>query len=110
MVLIFILSSIPGKVINATVIGNEPSEVSGHFVLFLFLCIAFFKASKNILLSILLSAAYAAFDELHQLFTPGRSCSLFDLGVDTLAAAISGLFLWKLLPILPKKLGNLLIK
>lgn len=110
MGLIFALSSIPGKIISSTVVGNEQAEISGHFILFMVLCIAYYKATKNIFLSIFLTIAYAVFDELHQIFTPGRSSSLFDVGVDSFGALISGLFLWKLLPILPKKLRNLLVK
>lgn len=110
LLLIYVLSSIPGNVINKSVVGNEPSEISGHFILFIFLCIAFFKATKDIPLSIVMTIMYAVFDELHQLSTPGRSCSIFDVGVDTLAAIISGVFLWKILPILPKKLKNLHLK
>ena len=110
MVLIFSLSSIPGKIVSSSIVGNEPSEISGHFILFIFLCAAFFKGTKKIPLSILLTMLYAVFDELHQLSTPGRSCSIFDFGVDTFGALISGIFLWKLLPALPKKLRNLLVK
>jgi hypothetical protein len=109
MIVIFLLSSIPGKIIRTSIVGNEPSEISGHFILFVFLCISYYKATKNILLSILMTIVYAVFDELHQVFTPGRSSSLFDVYVDTVGALISGLFLWKLLPILPKKLKNLLL-
>lgn len=57
-----------------------------------------------------MTVSYAVFDELHQLTILGRSCSIFDLGVDTLGAIISGILLWKLLPTLPKKLKNLLLK
>ncbi|NMB91320.1 VanZ family protein [candidate division WWE3 bacterium] len=110
MIIIFILSSIPGKVINASVVGNEPSEISGHFILFMLLCLAYYKGTKNVLLSIFMTISYAVFDELHQVLTPLRSSSLFDVCVDTFGALISGLVLWKLLPILPKKLKNLLIK
>lgn len=110
MVIIFCLSSIPGKIIQSSVINNEPSEISGHFILFMFLCLAYYKATKNILLSIFMTIIYAVFDELHQVFTPLRSPSLFDVYVDSFGAIISGIVLWKLLPILPKKLRNLLIK
>jgi len=109
MIVIFLLSSIPGKIITSSIIGNEPSEISGHFVLFMFLCIAYYKATKNILLSIFMTIVYAVFDEIHQVFTPARSSSLFDVYVDCVGAIISGLFLWKLLPTLPKKLKDLLI-
>jgi VanZ family protein len=110
MIIIFCLSSIPGKIISSSIVGNETSEISGHFLLFMFLCLAYYKATKNILLSIFMTIIYAVFDELHQVFTPLRSSSLFDVYVDSLGAIISGIILWKLLPILPKKLKNLLIK
>lgn len=110
MVLIYTLSSVHGDVVNKTIVGNEPSEISGHFTLFILLCVSFYKATKKIPLSIVMTLSYAIFDELHQLSTPGRSCSVFDLGVDTLGAVISGIFLWKLLPTLPKRLKNLLLK
>ena len=110
MLLIYALSSINGEAVNRSIVGNEPSEISGHFILFIILCIAFFKATKDIPLSIVMTVSYAVFDELHQLTILGRSCSIFDLGVDTLGAIISGILLWKLLPTLPKKLKNLLLK
>ena len=110
MTFIFILSSMPGKVVQATIGQNNQIEISGHFLFFVILCISFYKATKKIYLSIFLTVAYAVFDELHQLFTPGRSCSIFDVGVDTFGSLISGIFLWKLLPILPKKLRDLLVK
>ena len=110
MTFIFILSSMPGKVVQATIGQNNQIEISGHFLFFVILCITFYKATKKIGLSIFLTIAYAVFDELHQLFTPGRSCSIFDVGVDTFGSLISGIFLWKLLPILPKKLRDLLVK
>lgn len=110
MFLIYGLSSIHGDVIRQSIVGNESSEISGHFILFIILSIALFKATKDIPLSIVMTVSYAVLDELHQLSTPGRSCSISDLGVDTLGAIISGIFLWKLLPALPKKLKNLLLK
>lgn len=109
MIIIFGLSSIPGRLIQSSVINNEPSEISGHFILFMLLCFAYYRATKKILLSIFMTIIYAVFDELHQVFTPLRSSSLFDVYVDSLGAIISGIILWKLLPILPKKLKNLLI-
>ncbi|MCR5484202.1 MAG: VanZ family protein [Clostridiales bacterium] len=34
-------------------------------------------------LPVVLSAAYAASDEIHQYFVPGRVCSIADVGIDT---------------------------
>jgi len=110
MFVIFVLSSIPGEIVDATVMKSSDLQVLGHFLLFILLCISFFKSTKNILLSILLTFAYALFDEAHQYLTPLRSSSWKDVGVDTMGAFISGLFLWKILPTLPKKLKDLLLK
>jgi VanZ family protein len=41
--------------------------------------------------SVLLSAAYAATDELHQRFVPGRSGELKDVLIDTIGAALGAL-------------------
>jgi VanZ family protein len=109
MLVIFILSATPGKIINDAGLGRESLHIDGHFVMYLLLCAAYFKATKNIVLSIVLSAIFGVTDEFHQLFTPGRSSSWFDVGVDTVGASIAGIILWKLQPILPKKLKNWLL-
>ena len=109
MTIIFILSSQPGEVVNSTVANTEPIQRIGHVMMFMILCISYFRATKNIPLSILLSLFYAIFDEYHQSFTPERSSSFSDIFVDMAGASISGIFLWKILPILPKKLKDLLL-
>lgn len=43
--------------------------------------------------AVLLAALYAVSDELHQAFTPGRSSSPVDVGIDT-AGALAGACLW----------------
>lgn len=106
MTVIFILSSIPGPAVDAVGLNKHEFQVSAHFILFMVLTIAFYKPTKNILLSIFLTILYAFTDELHQIFTLLRSSSLFDIYVDSLGSLISGFFLWKLQPILPKKLKN----
>ncbi len=110
MSIIFFLSSLPGETVDSTIARNNSIQMTGHFFLFMFLCVSYFKVTKNIVLSILLTLLYAIFDEIHQLFTPARSSSLNDIVVDMMGASISGFFLWKILPNLPKKLKNLLIK
>jgi VanZ family protein len=42
---------------------------------------------KGVLLAWLLTVAYAASDELHQSFVPGRRASLVDMGIDAAGAA-----------------------
>ena len=38
------------------------------------------------LLPVVISAAYAVTDEVHQYFVPGRACRLLDVGIDTCGA------------------------
>lgn len=48
-------------------------------------------------LAALLSSAYGACDELHQLLMPGRSCDAADWLVDTVAAALGAAIVYALL-------------
>lgn len=43
---------------------------------------------KTITLSILIALLYATFDEIHQLFVPGRSGEIRDVLIDTAAASV----------------------
>lgn len=50
---------------------------------------------------VVVSAAYAITDEIHQYFVPGRACRLLDVGIDTCGALFGtalfmlALFLWR---------------
>lgn len=104
MTIIFVSSSTPGQVINQTVLSSPKYQISGHYIIFSLLCIAFYKAFKDTILAIYLSIFYAILDEIHQIYVPLRSASLFDIFTDTFGILVAGLFLWKLQHILPKKL------
>ena len=110
MIIIFLGSTETGAALNKAGLGPDIYHIGGHFVLFTTLCLTYYKATKNIALSILLTILFGISDELHQRFTPGRSSSFFDVEVDTVGALFAGGMLWKLLPILPKRLKNLLNK
>lgn len=104
MLIIFISSSTTGTTIQETGLGHEKYQITGHIVSYFLLCIAFYKGSKRVLISVLLTILYGILDEFHQYFTYLRSPSLFDIKVDAGAALAAGLILWKLQAILPKKL------
>ncbi len=53
-------------------------------------------AKKTIVFSALMAFGYASFDEIHQLFIPGRSGELRDVLIDTTAASV-GVVLYALL-------------
>lgn len=43
------------------------------------------------LVPVVITAAYGMIDEIHQSFTPGRSCDLLDWGADLLGASLGSL-------------------
>lgn len=110
MLVIFTVSSVPGQAINALGLGKESYHINGHFILFFILCLTYYKALKDIPLSIVLTGVYSFFDEFHQKYTPFRSSSFFDIYVDIAAAVVAGVILWKFQCILPKKLVTWLTK
>ena len=110
MIVIFVLSSQPGDVVNSTVARTEPVQKVGHLILFALLCLSYYKATKKISFSIILTFLYALIDEAHQSFTLGRSPGTDDIFVDMIGASISSFLIWKKLPNLPEKLKSLLLK
>ncbi len=109
MAIIFGISAVPGKTINQAGLGRESYHIGGHFILFVFLCFAYFKATKNILLSFVLTVLYGISDEFHQTFTPNRSSGMFDIIVNSCGALLSSILIWKLNYLIPKKLRNWLL-
>ncbi len=104
------ISSLSGPAITSLGLGSEAYHINGHFIMFVFLCFAYFKATKNIFHSIMLTFIFAIIDEFHQTFTPFRSSSFFDICVDTIGGLISGGILWKFQRILPRRLRDWLLK
>lgn len=82
---------------------------SAHFLEFTGLSVLIYNAlyrtfgTVKPLMTFILTAAYAATDEIHQLFVEGRACRLFDLFVDSCGAA-TGIAVLTLLIFVYKKL------
>ncbi len=110
MLIIFLASATPGKVINEIGLGNNTLHINGHFLFFFVLCFTYYKAIKNVFLSWVFTVLYALSDEFHQKFVFLRNASLQDLFVDILAGSIAAIILWKLQHILSKKLRSWLKK
>ena len=49
----------------------------------------------RVLLVTLMVAGYGGFDEIHQLFVPGREASLGDLAADTAGGFLAAVIFWK---------------
>jgi VanZ family protein len=94
---IFAFSSIPLNDMPALGHWDTIVKKGGHALGYGLLAIAFWRGCewrKGLFwLPILLSVLYAATDELHQSFVPGRHPSPIDVGIDALGSSIM-LALW----------------
>lgn len=66
-------------------------HITSFFFFSTFLLIAISKGKNNELLAsgVILALIYAISDEIHQYFVPGRACSLFDLGLDSIGICLA---------------------
>lgn len=71
---------------------RKAAHIIAYFVLGVLICsiIKTYKLTtkRTIVLSIILALFCAVFDEIHQLFVPGRSGEIRDVFIDTIAASI----------------------
>jgi VanZ family protein len=64
------------------------------------------KGKNAGIFAIAIAVIYAASDEFHQSFTPGREPTVRDVIFDTIGASLAIYAIWNLLPKAPKKLKN----
>lgn len=98
MVIIFILSSVPGKDIPPIFVFQD---VVYHLLAFFFLAYFFAKALKNsffnirqsrlIIFTLAFGLFYGITDEFHQLFVPFREFSGMDIMFDGIGSLLGGL-------------------
>jgi VanZ family protein len=104
-------TSLPSTSLPSFNVGDKVIHFIAYFglgLLFATYRLIYFKNIKqNIIFVILLIAAYALIDEVHQIFIPGRYCELFDFLADVTGGAI-GLGLAYL--ILIKKWGKTVVQ
>ena len=94
MVVIFAASATPGEDLPNAGEWDTLFKKSAHFLGYLLLGAAYLRGlagdrrpiTRDVGLAVLLAALYAGSDELHQRFTPGRTASLRDVGIDVLGA------------------------
>lgn len=89
--LIFAVSSIPDLRVAPEPLVDLVVRKIGHAAVYAILAVLVHRAlgdrRRRQLVAWLIAAAYAATDELHQAFVPGRGPSPLDVGVDAFGAA-----------------------
>jgi hypothetical protein len=95
---IFLASATPANRIENFGAWDTLVKKGGHFTGYAILGITYLigigeRRPRVWMIAIPLAVLYAASDELHQLFTPGRHSSLIDVGIDGMGAA-TGVWLW----------------
>lgn len=96
MLAIFVMSAQHG-VPTPLGFSTELIAVAGHLVSYGLLALLILWAlpdqpigtRRRYLLAVLLASLYGLSDEFHQSFVPGRSATLFDVGIDALGAALA---------------------
>jgi len=93
MAVIFRASSLPGKDIPSLFAYQD---ILFHAAIYAILSLFFYRAAggsrpgvsrfKLFFYTVIFCSLYGASDEFHQLYTPGRDCSVFDWMVDTVGS------------------------
>ncbi len=102
MIIIFTLSSIPGKEIPSVKIPHLDKIVHSieYFILGFLLIRAFSNSATGVnrtllvAFSIFIAAGFAITDELHQSFIPGRVTDIIDFMSDSMGSAV-GILIYK---------------
>ena len=101
---IFALSSISQITVAEFFLWDFAAKKVAHLAEYAVLYALFLRATeKNWVLSFFLTMIYAATDEIHQSFVPGRNAAVYDLAFDFSGAAISAYVICKLRQIRPKR-------
>ena len=111
-IILFIATSYPSSNIPTFGVGDKFEHMSAFFILGVLLNLTLIFQNKypklkvkNSLYTILIGSGYGIFDELHQLFIPGRSCDILDFSAD-----FSGLVLAVVFIILLLKVNKFILK
>ena len=93
--ILLVLTTLPGNDLPKTGINDKIEHFTAYFLLGILLSLAllfqnkFLKIKKYFTLYTgLFIGLYAALDEIHQLFVPGRECDIMDWTADMIGASI----------------------
>ncbi|MFD0676507.1 MULTISPECIES: VanZ family protein [unclassified Paenibacillus] len=83
------LTSAPPAIVNILdLIIRKMAHVSLFGLLALFLFLANQKRKRALAIAWILTTLYGATDEFHQIFTPGRTPAITDVGIDSFGAIV----------------------
>ncbi len=95
---IFLLSSVPSRELPRFGSWDVMVKKGAHAFGYALLAAAIWRGlgwnRKAWWLAIVIAAAYAATDELHQRWTPGRHSRVVDVGIDSLGASVAIALCW----------------
>jgi VanZ family protein len=102
MTLIFAASATPSSHLPKFGSFDIFAKKAGHMVGYALLAVSYFHILNNgrkttqlqFIAAACLAMLYSTTDEIHQLFTPGRTSSIIDVGIDAIGSSI-GLALWR---------------
>lgn len=95
-VIIFALSSIPSAKISDQSLVDFVLRKTAHITEYMVLYIlSYYSFNKNVKYALLFSVFYAASDEFHQRFTPGRGPHIRDVFIDSIGIMLGYLIIWK---------------
>jgi len=100
MAIIFAFSSTPSNELPNFGLLDFLVKKTGHALGYAILSLCLLHAvrrdekARGYWLAVLLSILYAATDEFHQGFVPGRHPSLIDVGIDSFGAGLALVFTW----------------
>ena len=109
--ILLFLTSLPGNDLPDLEISDKIEHVLAFWGLAVLLKVALVIQNKysdlkkhSSLFALIIIMVYAAFDELHQLYIPGRSCDILDWTADVSGAIIAVLFISVILKYWPFKM------
>ncbi|MCL5030931.1 MAG: VanZ family protein [Bacteroidetes bacterium] len=101
--ILLIATSLPGSDMPDIHVSDKIEHFTGYAILTILITFTLLVQSKYkivkekaYLATMIIVSVYAALDELHQLFIPGRDCDIFDWTTDFLAACFGILVVYSL--------------
>ncbi len=101
--LIFILSVIPGKTMDAMGMDNETYHLNGHFLMYGLLALSLWYNLNNKGKALLATITYGTLMEILQLGIPNRAFEIKDILINSLGGLIALVIPWKKLQTLWKR-------